>query len=115
MTVINFLVQNGDAHLKNFGLVYDDIDNINLAPAYDVVSTTVYIKNDIPALHLLGAKKWWKEKHLLKFGIEFCDLGKSDAKSFYDECVEAKDIILEELSERFDDIDMLLDTLSKEI
>lgn len=107
MTVINFLVQNGDAHLKNFGIVYDGIENINLAPAYDVVSTTTYIKNDIPALHLLGAKKWWKEKHLLQFGIEFCDLSKKEAKSFYDECVEAKNVTLEELSTRFDDINVL--------
>ena len=115
MTVINFLIQNGDAHLKNFGLVYDDIENINLAPAYDVVSTTVYIKNDIPALHLLGAKKWWKEKHLLQFGIEFCDLSRKEAKAFYDECFEAKNITLEELSEQFDDIDVLFDTLSHKI
>jgi len=107
MTVINFLVQNGDAHLKNFGIVYDGIDDINLAPAYDVVSTTAYIKNDIPALHLLGAKKWWKEKHLLQFGIEFCDLSKKEAKDFYDECIEAKNDTLEKLSEQFDDLDII--------
>ena len=98
MTVINFLVQNGDAHLKNFGLVYDGIDNINLAPAYDVVSTTMYIKNDIPALHLLGSKKWWKEKYLLQFGVEVCDLNKCEAKGLYDECVNAKNEVLEEFS-----------------
>jgi len=106
MTVINFLVQNGDAHLKNFGLIYDDVDNINLAPAYDVVSTTAYIKNDIPALHLLGAKKWWKEKHILQFGIEFCDLSKKESKSFYDECVEAKNTTLKELS-KYDTTNLL--------
>ena len=46
MIVINHFVQNGDAHLKNYGLLYEDIDNVKLAPAYDVVSTTMYIKND---------------------------------------------------------------------
>jgi len=65
------------------------------------------IKNDIPTLHLLGAKKWWKEKHLLQFGIEFCDLSKKEAKSFYDECVEAKSNMLKELSEKFDDVAVL--------
>ena len=39
MIVINHLVKNGDAHLKNFGLIYDNLDEIRLAPAYDVVST----------------------------------------------------------------------------
>ena len=96
MIVINFLLKNGDAHLKNFGLIYDDISNIKLAPAYDVVTTTVYIKNDIPALHLLGSKKWWKEKQLLKFGIEFCDLTAKEVKELYELCVKAKDEIIEE-------------------
>jgi serine/threonine-protein kinase HipA len=96
MIVINFLLKNGDAHLKNFGLIYDDISNIKLAPAYDVVTTTVYIKNDIPALHLLGSKKWCKEKQLLKFGIEFCDLTAKEVKELYELCAKAKDEIIEE-------------------
>ena len=96
MIVINFLLKNGDAHLKNFGLIYDDISNIKLAPAYDVVTTTVYIKNDIPALHLLGSKKWWKEKQLLRFGIEFCDLTAKEVKELYEICIKAKDEIIEE-------------------
>lgn len=96
MIVINFLLKNGDAHLKNFGLIYDDILNIKLAPAYDVVTTTVYIKNDIPALYLLGSKKWWKEKQLLRFGIEFCDLTAKEVKELYEICIKAKDEIIEE-------------------
>jgi serine/threonine-protein kinase HipA len=96
MIVINFLLKNGDAHLKNFGLIYDDISNIKLAPAYDVVTTTVYIKNDIPALHLLGSKKWWKEKQLLRFGMEFCDLTAKEVKELYAICINAKDEIIEE-------------------
>lgn len=96
MIVINFLLKNGDAHLKNFGLIYEDTSNIKLAPAYDVVTTTVYIKNDIPALHLLGSKKWWKEKQLLRFGIEFCDLTAKEVKQLYELCVKAKDDIIEE-------------------
>ena len=96
MIVINFLLKNGDAHLKNFGLIYDDISNIKLAPAYDVVTTTVYIKNDIPALHFLGSKKWWKEKQLLRFGIEFCDLTVKEVSELYSLCVRAKDEIIEE-------------------
>ncbi|MBU0923347.1 type II toxin-antitoxin system HipA family toxin [bacterium] len=96
MIVINFLLKNGDAHLKNFGLIYDDISNIKLAPAYDVVTTTVYIKNDIPALHLLGSKKWWKEKQLLRFGIEFCNLTAKEVKELYEICIKAKNEIIEE-------------------
>ncbi|CAN8139048.1 serine/threonine-protein kinase HipA [uncultured Thiomicrorhabdus sp.] len=61
--VLNQWLQNGDAHLKNFGVVYSSATDIRLAPIYDVVSTTAYIKEDIQALTLLGSKRWRGEKH----------------------------------------------------
>lgn len=100
MMVVNYLVKNGDAHLKNFGLIYNGIDDIDLAPAYDVVSTTVYIKNDIPALLLLGSKKWWDEKYLLNFGIQACELTQKDAKKLYDLCKRAISKIAKEIENR---------------
>jgi len=89
MTIINFLLKNGDAHLKNFGLIYDGVENIDLAYAYDVVNTTIYIKNDIPALHLLGSKKWWNKEYLIRFGIESCNLTKKETKDGLYECINA--------------------------
>ena len=86
MVVLNNRLQNGDAHLKNFGLIYDDINSVRLSPAYDVVSTTVYVKNDIAALTLMGSKKWWNRKFLIRFGIETCDLSTKQANQLYDEC-----------------------------
>lgn len=100
MTIINFLVQNGDAHLKNFGLVYDGIKDIRLAPAYDVVCTTAYIKDDIPALHLLGSKKWWDKKYLLRFGVQTCNLTQSEAKSCFEMCVNSLEKVLKEIKQR---------------
>jgi serine/threonine-protein kinase HipA len=38
---LSVLVRNGDAHLKNFGVLYDDQER-SLAPIYDVVTTTLY-------------------------------------------------------------------------
>jgi len=87
--VINNLLQNGDAHLKNFGLLYENIENIKLAPAYDIVCTTFYIKNDILALNLLGSKKWWEKKYILRFGMESCELTKYEVNLLYDECINA--------------------------
>lgn len=96
MIVINHFVQNGDAHLKNYGLLYEDMGNVKLAPAYDVVSTTMYIKNDIPALHLLGSKKWWSRKFLIRFAVETCDLSLKESNVLHDECLVAlQDVIAE--------------------
>lgn len=39
----NYLLGNTDAHVKNFSLLYSqDLKAIRLAPAYDILSTTVY-------------------------------------------------------------------------
>jgi len=100
MIVINNLIKNGDAHLKNFGLLYEDINDIKLSPAFDFVSTIMYIKHDVPALHLLGSKKWWDKKYLIKFGIESCELSLKDANKLYGICVEAFETIGKEINER---------------
>lgn len=97
MMVLNQGLQNGDAHLKNFGVLYTDINNIWLAPAYDVVSTTAYINNDSAALTLMGSRKWWPRKHLIQFGIQTCGLTNKQANDLYDECDAAKEIIAKEV------------------
>ena len=97
MIVINNFVQNGDGHLKNYGLLYEDMNNIKLAPSYDVVSTTIYVKNDIPALHLLGSKKWWTKKFLIRFGTETCDLSLKESNVLYDECLAALQDVIDEI------------------
>ena len=43
LTAFNYLIGNTDNHLKNASLLYDStLSTLRLAPAYDVVSTTVY-------------------------------------------------------------------------
>jgi len=100
MIVINNLVQNGDAHLKNFGLIYEDISDIRLSPAFDVVCTTMYIKNDIPALHLLGSKKWWDKKYLIRFGTDSCALSAKEANDLFERCMESLCDVTDEIIDR---------------
>jgi len=88
LIVMNYFLKNGDAHLKNFGLLFnDDLSKIHLSPAYDIVTTTAYIFKDKPALTLFGKKKWYYEE-LIEFGRKYCFL--DNAKDLYDECIEAK-------------------------
>nr|MBQ4457730.1 type II toxin-antitoxin system HipA family toxin [Clostridia bacterium] len=43
MIVFHFLIGNTDAHIKNFSLLYGkNLKQIHLAPAYDIVSTSIY-------------------------------------------------------------------------
>lgn len=69
LIALNCALRNGDAHLKNFGIVYDDVqDEARLAPVYDLVTTSVYLPKDTLALTLNGATKWPSSKDLRKFG-----------------------------------------------
>jgi serine/threonine-protein kinase HipA len=69
LIALNCALRNGDAHLKNFGIVYDDVEGeARLAPAYDLVTTSVYLPKDSLALALNGATKWPSAKELRKFG-----------------------------------------------
>ncbi len=38
----SIMVRNGDAHLKNFGLLYRSLVQVWLAPMFDVVTTSIY-------------------------------------------------------------------------
>lgn len=59
--LINILIANGDAHLKNWSVVYQDGINPSLSPAYDLVSTKVYLPNETSfSLNLDTTKDWHK-------------------------------------------------------
>jgi serine/threonine-protein kinase HipA len=69
LIVINCALRNGDAHLKNFGIVYDDVQGeARLAPVYDLVTTSVYLPRDSMALTLNGTTKWATAKELQRLG-----------------------------------------------
>ena len=50
---------NGDAHLKNWSLIYPDRVQARLSPAYDLISTLCYMGEDRLALNLGGTKDWY--------------------------------------------------------
>ncbi|MFH1453423.1 MAG: HipA domain-containing protein [Armatimonadota bacterium] len=41
-----FIIGNGDAHLKNFSILYDEEGHIRLSPAYDIVSSKMVIPDE---------------------------------------------------------------------
>jgi serine/threonine-protein kinase HipA len=73
--VLSVMIRNGDGHLKNFGVLYPNPSGVvRLAPVYDLVTTTAYIKNDGPALSIGGTKKWWPRKVLERFAVSHLSL-----------------------------------------
>lgn len=69
LIALNCALRNGDAHLKNFGVVYDDVQGeARLAPVYDLVTTSVYLPKDSLALTLNGSTRWPTGKELRRLG-----------------------------------------------
>jgi serine/threonine-protein kinase HipA len=69
LIVINCALRNGDAHLKNFGIVYDDVEGeARLAPVYDLATTSVYLPKDNMALTLNGTTRWPSGRDLQRLG-----------------------------------------------
>ena len=98
MIVMSYLLKNGDAHLKNFGMLYTaDKKERFLAPAYDVVNTVIYLPKDKPALTLFGKKIWFAKEELLAFGTKYCMLNEKEALEHFDICIQAVMSIKKEL------------------
>ena len=69
LIVLNCALRNGDAHLKNFGMVYDEVlGEARLAPVYDLVTTAIYLPKDSLALTLNGTTLWPDNRVLRKLG-----------------------------------------------
>ncbi len=57
--LVNILLANGDAHLKNWSFLYPNKITPRLSPAYDIVTTSVYIENETQYALNLGKTKAW--------------------------------------------------------
>jgi serine/threonine-protein kinase HipA len=82
----SIMVRNGDAHLKNFGVLYRDERDARLAPMFDVVTTSIYTYTRYPggpaledrtlALKLLAGKQHTRAyptiEELHSFGRKVC-------------------------------------------
>ena len=72
--VLSVFLRNGDAHLKNFGVLYTNpvSNDVRLSPTYDLVNTTMYIAKDTLALKLDKSKAWPTLKQLVEYGQQHC-------------------------------------------
>lgn len=93
---LSCMLGNGDAHLKNFGLLYShpSAGDATLSPAYDIVCTTCYIPEDVLALRLMNTQEFFGARaDMAEFGETFC--GMADARGRLFELAEIADAILD--------------------
>ena len=69
LIALNCALRNGDAHLKNFAIVYERVlAQARLAPVYDLVTTSAYLPQDNMALTLDGTTRWPDVRRLRRLG-----------------------------------------------
>ena len=100
--VLNCAIRNGDAHLKNFGIIYSDVQGAaQLAPVYDLITTTAYIPADVMALTLDGSKKWPDRRKLIRLGQTRADLGATFISQVFEETADAISDVSSEVEKYF--------------
>lgn len=88
--VLNVVVRNGDAHLKNFGLLYDSLaGDVRLAPVYDIITTTAYLPKDGLALTLAGSTRWPNRAKLQRLGTAYCELSPAQISAAINQVCQA--------------------------
>ena len=88
---LSCMLRNGDAHLKNFGLLYSnpaDLTSVKLAPLFDVVTTSAYnfedsrtgrvLSDRTLALKLNKSNTYPTRKELMAFGRDYCFVAKPE-------------------------------------
>ncbi|MDI1307909.1 MAG: type II toxin-antitoxin system HipA family toxin [Methylotenera sp.] len=109
---LSVLVKNGDAHLKNFSLIYEHPSaEVKLSPIYDVVTTSVYqstnprtgmnIIDRTMALGMNKSKNYPDNNALCKFGRSIC--GVSRPQEVIDRIEAAKITVIRDSKGRIDD------------
>jgi serine/threonine-protein kinase HipA len=101
--VLNVLLGNGDAHLKNWSLIYDSPLRPRLSPAYDLVSTVAYTSHDTALALNMGKVKHFQAITLDTFSTFLSRVGLLDQvrEAVIEEVRSTGRKILETWPERF--------------
>ena len=130
LSYLNVRIRNGDAHLKNLGVLYSHLQAFRLgeiptitrtlAPVFDLVSTVPYLPHDTMALTLTGSKRWPKRKVLHVFAKQHCQLGTrqiDELEAAVEHAIQQNMGLLHTLQQRYPEFvpiaERLADVLSK--
>ncbi len=88
--IMSDVLRNGDAHMKNFALIYGrDVLHPRLSPAYDVLTTQVWFPQDTPALPLrkdVRESGEWFDDEGIRALCRIAGLGEFDGIAFRERC-----------------------------
>lgn len=67
--LLTYALGNADCHTKNLAFIYDDFDNVEIAPIYDMLTILAYDRyaNNPPGMYIDGRKNWSASKALWRY------------------------------------------------
>jgi serine/threonine-protein kinase HipA len=67
--LLTYALGNADCHTKNLAFIYDDFDNVKVAPVYDMLTILAYDRyaNNPPGMYIDGRKSWDAHKALWRY------------------------------------------------
>ena len=99
--LLNFVLGNGDMHLKNWSLLTPSSGQNSLAPCYDFVSSKIYLPDEEDlALPLGGKKNKLERKDFLEFA-DYLEIDSKAALNAVDSIVNFKDTVFEMINSSF--------------
>lgn len=88
-------IRNGDAHLKNFGVLYSPTSSVQLSPVYDMLTMGAYAPRandgdafDGMALTLRGTRRWPRQADLDALA-KLCGISSEEKEDWYRRLQEA--------------------------
>ena len=69
LLLLTCALRNADCHAKNLALIYTSRADVQLSPAFDMLTTVVYAgyQHNPPAIEFMGKKTWAPGKNLQRF------------------------------------------------
>jgi len=99
--IMSDVLRNGDAHMKNFALIYGrDILHPRLSPAFDVLTTQVWLPQDTPALPLrmnVRESGEWFDDERIRTLCEIAGVEGFDGLAFRDRCQDAAIVAIDQV------------------
>lgn len=100
--LLTYALGNADCHTKNLGFLYTSIDDVEVAPVYDMLSVLAYDRyaNNPPGMYVDGRKSWDASKALWRCLQQHMGFEPAAQRTLVDRVCTAVDAVVPELKHR---------------
>ena len=97
--LLTYALGNADCHTKNLAFIYDNFENVEVAPIYDMLTILAYDRyaNNPPGMYLGGSKRWSAGKTLWRYLQVSLGIDPPRQRQLVDRVCTAVDSIVPEL------------------